>query len=125
MYDVAKIQEFIEPSGHRLRLNHVVPDVVKGEPTMTPIEIPCLFAYYSQGFLIIRQPLEALKTGIVRLIVLRQVGADFTELCSVAIQMERTTRPDETIYWYCEESLKKIIGEPKPGDHLIYCVDPE
>jgi len=117
--------EFIEPSGNRLRLNHVVPTVVKGQPTMTPVVIPCLFADYSQDFLVIRQSLEALKTGIVRLIILRQVGTDFSELCSMAIQMEQTTRPDGTTYWYIEKSLEKLIGKPKSGDHLIYCVDPE
>jgi hypothetical protein len=92
-------------------------------PSVTPLEIPCVFADYAKDRLTIRQTLDAVPTGVVQLVVLRRIGPNQVEtLYSQPIKLERTSRPGNGDYWYSEVALSSI-GQINAGDDLIYCVD--
>jgi hypothetical protein len=94
-------------------------------PTVTPLEIPCVFADYANDRLLIRQTLDAVPTGEVQLVVLRRIGPNQVEtLYSQPIKLERTSRPGNGDYWHSELALSSIC-QRKAGDDLIYCVDPK
>jgi hypothetical protein len=92
--------------------------------SVPPPEVPRIYPDYAGGRLIIRQALERVPGGLVEVIVVRRRGENEVEaLPPVRIQLERAEPPEGEAYWYADVPLKSLIGDFRPGDDFIYCVE--
>jgi hypothetical protein len=91
--------------------------------SVPPEEVPQIYPDYRNGRLIIRQALDLVPGGEIVVVIVRRRGENEVEkVTSEPIQLERTEPPDRAPYWYADVSLQSLLGDIRPGDDLIYCV---
>ena len=95
-------------------------------PTLTPDDVPALIIDDAKGLVTIRQRLDALCDGVIKLIVYKRISdSDVEMLCSIPVNLKETHQPRGDPYWGAVIGLQSLIREAKAGENLIYCVLPD